>query len=294
MIPISSNTLPLLSLSATVWLLSNKIASGIPVFRVWMQFFRFNSSGLRAHITSPYFSSIADRALTFSRLQRPNKPLANQTSGFNTFFAWILNSNWENDVWTCLNHLYHVLRHPWKHLLASCVCCPKGSNGLIPHFPSASQLPMPMAHWQSARPSGTFWHVCPKPGSWAWLNTVGIWHPLKSTSGYTKIYEVPINFKWRQPVSGWLGILCLSLPRCHMPSHENRRRVWSLSEFRCSVHGRRVRLYYQKKSAVWQELCQLSCGMFSQRYVKRKAQSVSSTCNGPYHSWEKIWKHDLT
>ena len=60
MIAISSNALPLLSLSATVWLLSN--------------------------ITSPYFSSIADRALTFSRLQRTNKPLANQTSGFNTFF----------------------------------------------------------------------------------------------------------------------------------------------------------------------------------------------------------------
>lgn len=96
-------------------------------------------------------------------------------------------------------------------------------------------------------------------------------NPLKSTSGYTKIYEVPINFKWRQPVSGWLGILCWSLPRCHMPSRENRRRVWSLSEFRCSVHGRRVRLYYQKKSAVWQELCQLSSGMLSQRYVQRKA-----------------------
>ena len=86
MIPISSNTLPLPSLSATVWLLSNKIASGIPVFRVRMQFCRFYSSGLRAHITSPYFSSIAGRALTFSRLKRPNKPLANQTSGFNTFF----------------------------------------------------------------------------------------------------------------------------------------------------------------------------------------------------------------
>ena len=41
-------------------------------------------------------------------------------------------------------------------------CEAKGSKGLKnAQFPSEPQAPM--AHWQSARPSATCWHVCPKP-----------------------------------------------------------------------------------------------------------------------------------
>lgn len=87
MIPISSNTLPLLSLCYCMAVIEQNCQwhSGLSSMDAILQALFFRVKG--SHNFSILLQhTVADRALTFSRLKRPNKPLANQTSGFNTFF----------------------------------------------------------------------------------------------------------------------------------------------------------------------------------------------------------------